>query len=229
MAYYEKVSKNSYRLIVAMGYDSKGKKLRKRKTIKVSETLTPKQLAKELNTQMTLFEKEVLGGNYLDGEKITFQEFVQRWLKDYAEINLTPETLVSYNTKLEKRILPAIGHIKLAKLQPTHLIQFYQNLNEDNIRLDGKYYPKAKLTEFLKPYSASEIEKMAGITFKTCQRLKAGKCTDYKTEYKLSETYNLDIKKMFECECGKKFSEDNPLSYRGNPYNLINCRKMEHY
>ena len=221
MAFYEQVSEYTYRITVCQGYDSKGKKLRKRKTIKLDENLTPKQAEKELNRQKILFEQEVLSGTYLDGEKITFEEFTQRWRKEYAELNLTPGTLVSYNTKLEKRILPAIGHIKLAKLQPTHLIQFYQNLNEENIRLDGKYYPKAKLQEFLKPYSASKIEKMTGITFKTCQRLKAGQCTDYKTACKLSEAFDFDLKKMFEYEEGKKLSDKTIRCHIGVIHSIL--------
>ena len=95
--------------------DSKGKKLRKRKTIKLDETLTPKQAEKELNRQMVMFENEVLNGVYLDGEKITFEAFTQRWLEDYAKVNLSATTLVAYKQKLKDRILPALGHIpKLA-------------------------------------------------------------------------------------------------------------------
>lgn len=51
MAFYEQISEFTYRLTVCQGYDSKGKKLRKRKTIKLDETLTPKQAEKELNRQ----------------------------------------------------------------------------------------------------------------------------------------------------------------------------------
>lgn len=125
MAFYEQVSKYTYRLTVCQGYNSEGKKLRKRKTIKLDETLTQKQAEKELNRQIVLFEQEVQNGVYLDGEKITFEEFTQRWFKDYAELNLTPTTLVAYKQKLNDRILPAIGHIKISKLQPTHLLSNY--------------------------------------------------------------------------------------------------------
>ena len=146
MAFYEKTSEYTYRLTVCQGYDSKGKKLRKRKTIKLDETLTPKQAEKELNRQMVMFENEVLNGVYLDGEKITFAEFTHKWLEDYAEKNLALTTLQSYKIILN-RILPAIGHIKLAKIQPHHLIQFYNNLTEEGVRLDGKFTPTNKLTK----------------------------------------------------------------------------------
>lgn len=151
MAFYEQVSKYTYRLTVCQGYNSKGKKLRKRKTIKLDETLTQKQAEKELNRQLVLFEQEVQNGEFLVGDKITFEEFTQRWFKDYAELNLTPTTLVACKQKLNDRILPAIGHIKISKLQPTHLLQFYQNLHEADVRLDSKYIPTAKLIETLQP------------------------------------------------------------------------------
>ena len=215
MAYYEQRSKNTYKLIVAMGYDSKGKKLRKSKTIKLNDSLTQKQTKAELNRQLVLFENEVLGGNYLDGENITFEQFTRKWLKDYAEINLAPATLVSYTKKLESRILPAIGHIKLGKLQPTHLLSFYQNLKEDNIRLDGRYSPAQKLCDFLKPYSNPTIEKATGISFKTCKRIKEGKDTDYRTAQKLCDYYGFNINKMFKYSNDEKLSEKTIRNHMG--------------
>ena len=215
MAFLEQISETTYRITVCQGYDSKGKKLRKRKTVKVNKTLTSKQLQKELNRQMVLFEKEVLSGNYLDGEDITFAKFTQKWLKDYAEKNLAPSTLVSYVQKLNERILPAIGHIILAKLQPTHLMRFYNNLKEDNIRLDGKYTAKEILLKRLIPYKVTEIEKITGITFKTCQRIKLGKSTDFKTAQKFCEVFKLDINKMFSSKNKKKLSEKTIRNHIG--------------
>lgn len=61
-----------------------------------------------------------------------------KWLKDYAEPELAPKTLLSYKQMLSNRIIPALGHIKLNKIQPTHLIEFYNNLREEGIRLDKK-------------------------------------------------------------------------------------------
>lgn len=206
MAYYEKRSQNTYKITVCTGYACNGKKLRKSKTIKVSETLTPKQLEKMLNREMTLFEEKVLNGKYLDGEMISFADFTERWLKDYAEINLAPTTLVSYKIIL-KRILPAIGHIKLGKLQPNHLVQFYNNLNEDNVRWDGRYTPTECLKNYLERLSNSQIIKSTGISSKTCQRLKTGKSTDMQIVQQVCNTYGLDKKKMFTRTSNKKLSK----------------------
>lgn len=197
MAHYEQISKYTYRLTVCQGYNSKGKKLRKRKTIKLDETLTPKQIEKELNRQMVMFEKAVKEGRFLEGESITFEEFTKKWLENYAELNLAPATITSYKNKLKNRIIPAIGHIKIGKLQPVHLLDFYKNLKESNIRQDGLYSPTSKLNEFLNPLSTKEIEIATKISFKTCKKLKEGKNVNYQTAEKLCKIYNLEINKMF--------------------------------
>lgn len=72
----------------------------------------------------------------MDAGKITFEDFIQKWLKDYAEPELAPKTLYRYKELLNSRIIPALGHIKLNKLQPTHLTEFYNNLRENGIRLE---------------------------------------------------------------------------------------------
>ncbi len=205
MAFYEQVTKNTYRLTVCQGYDFKGKKLRKRKTIKLDETLTPKQAEKELNRQMVMFENEVLNGVYLDGEKITFAEFTEKWLTDYAEKNLAPTTLVSYKIILN-RILPVIGHITLNKLQPHHLIQFYNSLDEEGARLDGRFTPTKSLIKYLEPLTIAHIIKTTSISSKTCRRLKTGMATNYATAQKLCRIYKLDFHRMFKGDTEKKLT-----------------------
>ena len=39
---------------------------------------------------------------------------------------------------LKTALVPAIGHLKLSKIQPLHLQSYYNNLLEDGIRKDGK-------------------------------------------------------------------------------------------
>lgn len=221
MAFYEQVSEYTYRLTVCQGYDSKGKKLRKRKTIKLDKNLTAKQTEKEINRQMVLFEQEVLNGTYLDGEKITFEEFTKKWFKEYAEINLTPSTIVAYRQKLKDRILPAIGHIKISKLQPIHLIQFYQNLHEANMRLDSKYIPTSNLIKILEPYTKNQIVDMTGISIRSCQRLKKGLITNNKIAQKICKALNLNMGKMFTPANNKILSEKTIKNHMGIIYSIL--------
>ena len=215
MAHIEQMSDYTYRIVVDIGTDSKGKRLRKRKTIKFSDELTPKQIEKELETSKVMFERQVKYGEYLDGENITFEEFTERWLKNYAEIKLAPATLISYKIKLKERILPAIGHICIGKLQPIHLLQFYQNLQEPDVRLDCKYTPKQKLVSILQQYSNPELEKLIGITYKTIKRLKTGMDTDYRTAERVCQFLNSNTTKMFNCSESKKLSEKTIRSHMG--------------
>lgn len=205
MAYFEKRSANTYKIVVSMGYDSNGKHRRVSKTVKLPENMSESKRQKELNTLCVLFQQEVENGLYLDGGKITFAEFTNKWLTDYAEKNLAPTTLVSYKIILN-RILPAIGHITLNKLQPHHLIQFYNSLDEEGTRRDGRFTPTKALIKYLEPLTLSHIIKTTGISSKTCRRLKTGMATNYNTAQKLCNTYKLDFSRMFKGNSEKKLT-----------------------
>jgi len=137
VASIERRSENSYRITVSTGYDSKGKKLRKYKSVTLDPGLTERQKEKELQRLAAEFERQVQTGQFLDGN-ITLSSFADRWLEEYAEKQLQPKTLDSYKLELNSKILPALGHIRLDKLQPVHIIEFLNNLLEDGVRKDGK-------------------------------------------------------------------------------------------
>lgn len=137
MASVKKIG-NSYKIVVSNGYDVNGKKIRETTTFTPDPTMTPKQQQKALEKFVFEFEERVKNGRYLKGEKITFQEFTERWFKEYANQHLAKTSLSTYRDLLEQLIIPAIGHLKLAKIQPLHLQSFYNNLQEDGVRKDGK-------------------------------------------------------------------------------------------
>lgn len=136
MASIQKRGESTYRLIVSCGYNKDGRQIRKTRTIDLSHISSKKRQA-EAERQFILFQDEIKKGQYVDNEKITFQEFIEKWLTEYASINLQPKTLLEYN-RLLRRITPVLGHLKLIQLQPTHLTSFYNNLRENGIREDGK-------------------------------------------------------------------------------------------
>ena len=207
MASIEKRSDNTYRITVSCGYDSLGKKLRKSKTVTIPENMTEKQREKELNKQAVLFEKQVEDGTYLDGSKVTFAQFTEKWIKEYAEKQLSLGTFKTYLTRIEKRIIPAIGHIKLAKLQPHHLIEFYNNISEGGIRLDTRCKPTAELVKILEAVPTPDIVKISGLSFKTAQSIKKGNFTTHEAAEKICTALDVDIKKMFVYDTDKKLSD----------------------
>lgn len=205
MAAIEKRGENSYRLTVSCGYDSKGKKIFKKKTINLPANMTEKQREKELQKQFNLFQEAVEKGTYLDGSKITFGEFINKWLVDYAEKELAPSTLHVYKTRIEKRIIPALGHIKLDRLQPTHLLEFYNNLGESGICLDELYVISGDYSGKIK--NIGEISSSSGINQKTLKKIKKLFPTNKETANKLSNYFGIPLHKLFSIhESDKKLS-----------------------
>ncbi|HYE81659.1 MAG TPA: site-specific integrase [Clostridia bacterium] len=199
MAHIEKRSDTSYRITCSCGYDSKGKKLRKSKTINLDPGLTERQREKELQKQAALFEREVENGTYLDGSKMTFDEFVDRWLKDYAEPGLAAKTLYRYKELLDTRIIPALGHVKLSKLQPPHLTSFYNNLRENGIRTDGKYIAKPELHTLIsdKGLLSTDIAQLSGISDRTLNGMLSGKSISHKTAQSVAKALEVKLNSIF--------------------------------
>lgn len=135
--------KNSYRITVSNGRKPDGTQIVETATFRPDPTKTEKQNQKALEVFAFEFEQKVKSGKYLDGEKLTFQAFVEIWQRDYAEHQLEESTQQLYKHLLKLHILPVIGNLKLAKIQPNQLNRLYNTLSSE--RKDGKpggYAPK---------------------------------------------------------------------------------------
>jgi integrase len=208
MAAVEKRGESSYRLTVSCGYDKQGKKLMKRKTIDLVH-IKPNKRDEEANKQWILFKDEIEKGLYFDSGKITFEDFIEKWLKDYAQVNLQPKTLLEYN-KLLTRITAALGHIKLNQLQPTHLTEFYNNLRENGIRLDKKFKPNENFMDAIShsEFSLHEILQKANVAKGTLSNLKNHKNISQSVATRISEAAGLNINTLFiELENNDPLSE----------------------
>lgn len=186
---------NSYRITVSCGYNSEGKQIKKRMTWTPKPNMTRRQIEKELDRQAVLFEEKCQTGQFLDGN-ITLAEFSERWFKDYAEKQLKERTLQSY-IGIMPRILKALGHIRLAKLQPHHLMEFYNNLAEDGMRNDISYTPSKNLREIIKQagYTQKALAEYSGVSETTLRQCMNGKTVSKSTADKI--TAALDKKDLF--------------------------------
>lgn len=133
MARIEK-RENSWRFTVSLGYDEKRRQIRKTKTIP-AEGITKIEARRLANE----FENECRKKSFINDRDLTLEGFVEYWRHEYErqEGNYSPQT-IERNEVLLKRIIPALGHIRLSKLKPTHLVKFYNNLREDGMRMDGR-------------------------------------------------------------------------------------------
>lgn len=127
---------NTYQITVSNGRDVQGQQIRETATFTPDPNKTEKQNQKALEKFVFEFEEKVKSGKYLDGEKITFQAFTEIWKTDYAELHLEATTIQAYRHLLDTHIIPAIGHLKLSRIQPNHMNKLYNLMLKE--RKDGK-------------------------------------------------------------------------------------------
>lgn len=187
---------NSYQITVACGYDVNGKQIRRRMTYTPEKGMTAKQIEKEVQRQAVLFEEKCRSGNVLDGN-IKFSDFAQLWFTDRKK-DLRPKTYARYMSMLP-RINAAIGHLRLDRIQPLHLRQFYDNLSEGGIRQDTKYKCNIDICQYLTDnnLSAAELSRQSGLPTSTVTALKKGNNVTYESAVKLSEYMKQPLETLF--------------------------------
>ena len=60
-------------------------------------------------------------GSYVKPNKVTLGDWLRQWLKDYASMNTTDRTQESYSSIVERHLIPSLGKVILADLQPQHI------------------------------------------------------------------------------------------------------------
>lgn len=138
-----------YRITVSCGYDIYGKKLVETTTFTPDPSLSPKKREKAVEAFAYEFETKVRNGSAMSGRKITLKEFSDRWIAEYANVNLQPGTVTKYRQELNDKILPALGHLKLSELKPHRVNSFFASLAKAGARKDGKAggYSKGSITK----------------------------------------------------------------------------------
>ena len=94
---------------------------------------TKKSAQRELNRVL----HEVDEGAHVDATKESVGEYLERWLRDYAKVNVAPKTFERYSEIVTKHLKPALGAIVLKDLKPLH-IQGYYSVALESGRLSGK-------------------------------------------------------------------------------------------
>lgn len=76
-------------------------------------------------------------GEYVDASKETVAQFLDRWERDWAAINVGPKTLERYKELLRLHVRPHVGATPIQKLQPVNLAGLYAKLLREG-RGEGK-------------------------------------------------------------------------------------------
>lgn len=122
---------NSWSVIIELPKDSiSGKRKQKWYTFKGTQ--------KEANKFLTEKLRELDTGMLIENNQMTFGEYLDFWLENSCKNNLSINTYEEYELKIKKHIKLCLGNIKLDKLKPLQIQNFYtlkleQGLSERTI------------------------------------------------------------------------------------------------
>ncbi|WP_313894920.1 tyrosine-type recombinase/integrase [Psychrobacillus sp.] len=125
------------KITVEKGYDEEtGERLRFFKTVRM-KTLSDRAIKKAI----TEFEIEVANKDKtVKLEKINFGNFVERWMVNYVEIDLSVATKNDYKYHLDGGILDELKDRKLASIKTFHLVECINKWKENSVSMAIQKY-----------------------------------------------------------------------------------------
>ena len=113
-----KKGEHSWQITLDTGIGPDGKRCRYFETVHSSRK---SDAQKRLNELLVTLEK----GIYTPPGRLTLREYLDRWVKDYVQSNLSPRTAEGYEHLCNRHFVPCLGNIKLSGLKPEHLQHYY--------------------------------------------------------------------------------------------------------
>jgi integrase len=90
---------------------------------------TRNEVVDKLRKQRTQLD----GGLPLTDERLSTADFLRSWATDVLPGTVKDSTVYGYKSVLERNVIPYVGHVKLAKLAPTHLHRMMRKLEEKGL------------------------------------------------------------------------------------------------
>ena len=230
----------SYLVRVYNGRTQDDKVITRCKTVTPPAGMGKKKAEKWVQEQAVLFEQQVTNGLVLDSDML-LDDLIDRWFEEYANKQLKAKTLYDYR-RMRGRISAGLGHLKVSKIKPAHVMAFYNNLEEKGVRRDSTYTATKALLKLLPRGTRGELAKQAGIGQDTMRMVYAGKNVSRKTAEKVSAAVGLAFSKAFVERTKKdgKLNNNSVIRYqamlssifkKGVQWGLINenpCSRAEH-
>lgn len=204
---------DSYLLRCYNGYDVNGKQIEKTTTWHIPAGMSPNKAEKEAMRQAILFEEKVRNGEILGGV-IKFKDFAEQWFQDYADVQLRPRTVESYREYMP-RVNAEIGHIRIDKLRPQHLIRFYNKLAEPIIEKRYQCIIDFKALLQKKQITQAALAKKCDVTAHILRCIiNDNKTITLENAKKISNGLKMPQKKLFEEVITERFlSEKTQRNY----------------
>lgn len=115
---------NGYRLVVDIGTDALGKRIRKTRIV---DTKNKKQAEKALARFIVELEEK---GFTTDNspQKVIFSQLLDKWMELFVETQLEVTTQMNYKHQLDRYIRPSLGHLQLNKITSMTIVQFLHEM-----------------------------------------------------------------------------------------------------
>jgi len=91
---------------------------------------------RDAQKELTRLLREIDDGLDIEPNRLTVAEYLERWITTGATPAVSPKTIERYAEIVRTQLIPALGHIKLAKLKPLHIQDAYSKMLESG-RRDG--------------------------------------------------------------------------------------------
>lgn len=209
----------SYMIRVYCGRTQDDKVITKCKTVTPPAGMGEKKAKKWVDEQAQLFEQKVTNGLVMDSDML-MDELIDRWDKEYVSKRLKEKTIYCYRSMCP-RVSAALGHLKVSRIKPAHIMAFYDNMEESGIRQDSTYTATQALLKLLPRGSRGELARKAGIGQDTMRLVYAGKDVSRKTAEKVSAVVDLPFSKAFNEHVRKdgKLNHNSILRYHA----MLSC------
>lgn len=114
----------TFQIVVTLGRDTNGKKIRKTTTYKPPENTTPKKAEKLAAEFAVEFERKCKGMTSLN-ENMRFVDMCEWFIDNYAKNELKEITAYNYESQIKNHLLPELGNIKLKDFTPAKITAFF--------------------------------------------------------------------------------------------------------
>lgn len=101
---------------------------------------------KELMPKLRKTIEDYDGAELAENSNITLDEWMEKWIKEYAEPTLRPSTVYGYNSDIKNHIRPALGSKQLRFITRKDVQKFYNALKRKEVNKLGKHNTLADST-----------------------------------------------------------------------------------
>ena len=119
----------SWELTIDTGRDALGRRQRKFVTIRGTKA----QAQRRLRELLSILDK----GMGLPVENLLLRDWLDRWMQEVVAPNRRQRTKERYQGIIARHIKPAIGHVQLTKLAPSHVQAFESQLSARGMAAEG--------------------------------------------------------------------------------------------